>query len=526
MQRAFLPAILLTALFLGGATSASAAVKPNPLFSDGAVLQRGMPVPVWGTASEGERVTVTFQGQRVSTVAKDGKWMVRLRSLRAGGPFEMTIEGENTIPVKNVLVGEVWIASGQSNMQWTLRQSAGADEAIANSRNPQIRLVTIERKATDEPLTEVPVKWEEAAPETVPNFSGVAYFFGRDLQKDLGVPVGLISTNVGGTPAEAWTSRGVLENHPQLKQILANHAKAQADWPQTQARFQEQLKRYQQEAEKARQAGQPVPAAPRPPQDPAKSAQRPTGLYNAMIAPLVPYAIRGAIWYQGESNASRAYEYGTLFPAMIKNWRQAWGQGDFPFLLVQLAPFMKITQEPGESAWAELREAQRQTVHTLPNTGMAVITDVGEEDDIHPKKKEPVGHRLELAALAVAYGRNVPYSGPEFRRMWLEGNRAVLSFQHADELVAKGGTLTGFTVAGSDRKWVNAQAEIRQDKDGDHVVVWSPEVAQPVAVRYGWANYPLGNLWNGAGLPASPFRSDDWPLSTMPAATAAAATRR
>lgn len=526
MKRTLLPAAFLVAIFLGGSSPASAAVKPNPLFSDGMVLQRGMPVPVWGTANDGERVTVTFQGQRVSATAKDGKWMVRLRGLKAGGPFEMTIAGENTIPVKNVLVGEVWIASGQSNMQFALRQSTGADEAIATSRNPQIRLLTIERKATDEPLTEVAAKWEECGPETVPNFSGVAYFFGRDLQKALDVPVGLISTNVGGTPAEAWTSRGVLENHPQLKQILANHAKAQENFPQAQAHFQEQMAQYRQAAEKARQTGQPVPAAPRPPAEPAKSAQRPTGLYNAMIAPLLPYAIRGAIWYQGESNAGRAYEYGTLFPAMIRNWRQAWGQGDFPFLFVQLAPFMKITSEPGESAWAELREAQRQTVYTLPNTGMAVITDVGEENDIHPKQKEPVGKRLALAALAVAYGKEVEYSGPEFRRMRVEGNKAVLTFSHEGKgLVAKGGTLTGFTIAGSDKKWVNAQAEIREEKDGDRVVVWSPEVARPVAVRYGWANFPLGNLWNAAGLPASPFRTDDWPTSTMPAA-AAAATRR
>jgi sialate O-acetylesterase len=232
-----------------------------------------------------------------------------------------------------------------------------------------------------------------------------------------------------------------------------------------------------------------------------------------MIAPLVPYAIRGAIWYQGESNAGRAYEYRTLFPAMIRNWRDAWGQGDFPFLFVQLAPFMKIVTEPGESAWAELREAQLLTTRTVPNTAQAVITDVGDEDDIHPKQKEPVGKRLALAALALAYGRDVVYSGPDYQRMKVEGDRAVLSFKHVGEgLEARGGPLKGFAIAGTDRKWVNGEAEIQ----GDRVVVWSPQVKGPVAVRYGWANYPLGNLWNKDGLPASPFRTDDFPLTTEP----------
>jgi sialate O-acetylesterase len=236
-------------------------------------------------------------------------------------------------------------------------------------------------------------------------------------------------------------------------------------------------------------------------------------LYNGMIAPLVPYAIRGAIWYQGESNAGRAFQYVRLFPIMIQDWRFAWDEGAFPFLFVQLAPWQKIEKEPQESAWAELREAQLLTALKGPNTGMAVITDVGDEKDIHPRQKEPVGARLALAARAIAYGQKIEFSGPIFDHMTAEGSKAVLTFQHVGGgLVAKGGPLTGFTICGPDKKFVNAQAEIQ----GDKVVVWSPHVDQPVAVRYGWANYPVVNLWNTDGLPASPFRSDDFPMITQP----------
>jgi sialate O-acetylesterase len=278
------------------------------------------------------------------------------------------------------------------------------------------------------------------------------------------------------------------------------------------------MTQYRDAAERARAEGKQPPAAPRPPRD-RNNPQRPMGLYNGMIAPLIPYAIRGATWYQGESNAGQAWQYRTLFPAMIRNWREDWGQGDFPFLFVQLAPFMAKVSEPGESSWAELREAQLYTTRALPNTGMAVITDVGEENDIHPRKKEPVGARLALAARALAYGEKLPYRGPEFAGLKVEGNQAVLRFRNADGgLVARDGSLTGFAVAGEDRKWHNATAEIQ----GDRIVVRSPAVSRPAAVRYGWANFPLGNLWNGAGLPASPFRTDDWPVTTQPKTAATA----
>lgn len=503
---------VLPAVLAGGiAAGASAEVRPNPLFSDGVVLQRGMPVPVWGTTKNGERVTVAFQGQKVSATPRDGRWIVRLRPLNEGQPSDMTITGENTVVVHNVAVGEVWVCSGQSNMQFALNQSAGGDRAVASSGNRMIRLFTVPRQATDSPLAEAKGEWKECGPDAVRDFTAVGYFFGRELQSALGVPVGLISSNYGGTPAEAWTSREALEAVPAFRELLTEQERAQSNFAQARARYEQQLVEYRAAVEAAKQAGKEPPPAPRAPAEPAKSPQRPTGLYNAMIAPLMPFAIRGAIWYQGESNAGRAHLYQTLFPAMIRNWRQAWGEGEFPFFFVQLAPFMKIANEPAESAWAELREAQRLTTHTVPRTAMAVITDVGEENDIHPKQKEPVGHRLALAALALVYGKRVPYSGPEFQKAHVEGDRILLDFHFADSgLVARDGPLRGFTIAGEDHKWFNAQAEIQ----GAKVVVHSPDVPHPVAVRYGWANFPTGNLWNKDGLPATPFRTDDFPLTT------------
>ncbi len=452
-------------------------VQPHPLFADGAVLQQAMPINVWGTAAEGEEVAVSIAGHEAKTVAKDGKFKVQLPPLKAGGPFELVIKGKNTVTIRNVLVGEVWIASGQSNMQWSVAQSEEPQKVAAASSNPRIRLFTVSRRATPEPQDTVPVVperqegvWLECGPQTVVNFSAVAYHFGRSLAAALDVPIGLISTNYGGTPAEAWTSRKTLEGHPGL----------QADF-----------------------AG--IPATEKP--------NSPGGLYNAMIHPLLGYGIRGAIWYQGESNASRAYQYRTLFPAMIEDWRTQWGQGDFAFLLVQLAPFTAIKPEPGESDWAELREAQLLATKVLPHVGMAVITDLGDERDIHPKPKGPVGERLALCARAIAYGEEITYSGPLYRSMEVRGNRIVLSFDHVDGgLEARGGELKGFTICGEDRKFVNAYAEIK----GDTIEVYNPDVPQPVAVRFGWANYPVVNLYNRAGLPASPFRTDEFPGITQP----------
>jgi sialate O-acetylesterase len=324
----------------------------------------------------------------------------------------------------------------------------------------------------------------------------------------------VIETNWGGTVAEAWTSREALEADPILAKLEDSYRAAKRNYPFALMAYNDAAARRQQAAEQAAREGRPAPPPVSPPPDPGNpgNPNRPAVLYNAMISPLLPYGIRGAIWYQGESNAGRAVEYQTLFPAMIRDWRQRFGQGDFPFLLVQLAPFLDIQQQPMESAWAELREAQRLTTLRVPNTAQAVITDVGEEKDIHPKKKEPVGDRLALAAEEMAYGREVESSGPTFRSLQIRGDRAIVRFNHAAGLQAKDGKPKGFTIAGADGKWYNAEAVIH----GDRVEVSSPQVPRPVAVRFGWANYPVTDLWNRAGLPATPFRTDDFPLITQP----------
>jgi len=487
---------------------ASAAVKPNGLFTDNMVLQQGKKIPVWGTADGEEQVTVHLENQKASAQVKDGKWLIWLDPMKAGGPFEMTIRGENTITLKNVLVGEVWICSGQSNMQWPVTASADSQQTIANSANPQIRLYTVPHVTSDTPLSDVKGAWVECGPQTVGGFSAVGYFFGKELQAALKVPVGLINTSWGGTPAEAWTSRPMLESHPELKGIVEHWERyAKDEYPKQMAAYEEQVKKWKEAAEKAKSEGKKAPPQPKGPPD-LNTPHRPSCLYNAMIHPLVPFAIQGAIWYQGESNAGRAYQYRTLFPAMIKDWRKAFAQGEFTFLCVQLAPFdggMK------ENTWPELREAQLLATRVLPNVGMAVITDLGEKMDIHPKRKAEVGTRLALAARALAYQQNIVYSGPEYHDMKVDGDRIILSFKHVGGgLVAKDGDLKGFTICGKDRTFVPAQAKIV----GDTVVVSSPEVKEPVAVRYGWLNFPEVNLFNKEGLPATPFRTDDFEMIT------------
>jgi sialate O-acetylesterase len=482
--------------------SAWAEVKLHALFADGAVLQRNQPIKVWGTASEGEQVTVELAGKRATAKTQDGRWLVIVPALPAGGPYTLNVAGENKLAVKDVWVGEVWICSGQSNMQWPLSRSSGAAEAIAQSANNKLRLFTVPRQGTGEPQRDVVGKWSPCGPQTVGEFSAVAYYFGRDLQKALGVAVGLINTSYGGTPAEAWTSRQALRREPTLKGMVDAFDQQVASYDPVKAkeRYQQQFKAWQDNAAQAKKAGKQAPRRPFPPVEPTRNAHAPTTLYNAMIAPLIPYGIKGAIWYQGESNAGRAKEYHLLFPTMIRCWREAWGQGDFPFLFVQLAPFAN-----GGGDWPELRESQRRTVHRVPKTGMAVITDAGDRTDIHPQNKEPVGARLALAGRAIAYGEKIEYSGPDFAKLDARDGRAVLTFRHVGGGLEARGPLDGFEIAGADRKFVPAKAEI----EGDNVVVSSPEVSQPVVVRYGWSNYPTPSLWNRAGLPASPFRSDN-----------------
>ncbi len=522
MRRWFLSLAVLVCC----ASVALADVKLHGLFTDHMVLQQKTTVPVWGQADPDEKVTVTFQGQKVTATADaKGKWMAKLENLEPGGPFEMTVEGKNSVKLADVLVGEVWICSGQSNMQWTISQSKDPKETIAASANPNLRLFQQRQVTSGKPLDHTQTadawkQWRVAAPESVPGFSAVAYHFGQSLQKARNVPVGVIHTSWGGTPAEAWTSSEFLEKTPEVAHYLKSIRSAQDNWEKNQEsmikNFEEQKKKFDAEAEKLRAENKKVPAAPRKPQHPNTNPNSPTVLYNAMINPMIPYAIKGAIWYQGESNAGRAYEYRTLFPTMIQSWRAAWGY-DFPFLFVQLAPFMDISKQPQESNWAELREAQLLTSLKLAGTAQAVITDTTDEKtdqkDIHPKNKQPVGERLALAARQKVYGEKIVGTGPLFEKLTIEGDKAILHFTSIGSgLECKGSELTGFTIAGEDKKFHNATATIK----GDTIVVTSDAVKQPVAVRFGWSNYPVVNLFNKEGIPASPFRTDEWPGTTWP----------
>ena len=505
--------VFVVLLVVGGVF---ADIKLPAVIGDNMVLQQGEKVAIWGWAEANEEVMVGVSWHSMQwglRAGKDGKWQFEMNAPKAGGPYEMTLRGKNTITIKNILVGEVWVCSGQSNMQWSVRSSANAEQEIAGAKYPKIRLFGVQREVADEPKSDCVGSWTLCSPETVPNFSAVAYFFGRELHKELNIPIGLIHTSWGGTPAEAWTRRGELEKEPDFAPILKRSADAIARYPQAKADYEKKLEQWKEAAKKAKEEEKPVPKKPRGPSAPLNS-HTPASLYNAMIAPLIPYGIAGAIWYQGESNVGRAYQYRKLFPAMIKSWRSNWGQGDFAFVFVQLANFMAVKDDPAESAWAELREAQSMGL-ALPNTGMAVIIDIGEANDIHPKNKQDVGKRLATWALGATYGRKTVYSGPLYKSMKTEGNKIALSFDHVGGgLVAKGeGPLKGFGVAGADKKFVWADAKI----DGDTIIVGSDEVSEPVAVRYAWADNPVCNLYNAEGLPASPFRTDDWPGVTVDA---------
>jgi sialate O-acetylesterase len=509
----------LIVLFVGSAIAlfsaiSSADVRLPAIIGDNMVLQSGSRVSLWGWADPNEEINVKASWDKMDwTIQADsaGKWIFQTASPDAGGPYEITFKGKNTVTVKNVLAGEVWLCSGQSNMEMAVRSANHAAEEAAGANYPQIRLFTVEKKVAEQPLDNCKGKWVECSPETVPGFSAAGYFFGRELHKELKQPVGLIHSSWGGTPAEAWTSPVAMQENPTCEPILTRYKQAVTVYPQAKAKYDEDLVKWNEAVKQAKAEGKPLPGGrPGQPLGPG-NPNCPCGLYNGMIAPLVPYTLRGAIWYQGESNAGRAYQYRDLFPTMIKSWWNAWsqdGQEDFAFLFVQLANFMDTKPEPGDSSWAELREAQLMTLE-VPNTGMAVIVDIGDAKDIHPKNKQDVGNRLALWALANTYAKDVVYSGPLYKSMEKKGNQIVLSFNHVGGgLVAKGGEpLKGFAIAGADRKFVWGNAKI----EGDKIVVTSDQVADPIAVRYAWADNPVCNLYNKADLPASPFRTDTWP---------------
>jgi len=634
------------------------------------VIQRNLQSPIWGTATANEKVTIEIAGKTVTATADpSGNWMTRLPSLQKGDATSMTITGSDgsSIVLKDVLVGDVWICSGQSNMGFLTRQAKNAAQEIADANHPNIRLFSFERTVSLEPSKEVKGQWKVCSPDTVGDFTAVGYFFGRDINKMEDVPVGLIENAWGGMPAEAFTSKEALQADPDLKPLVELKEKAKEGAEQRKEKYDKELKAWQEKhylkdpgnkgeekgwaksdfddsdwksmdepskweshgmkiegavwfrktveipkdwdgkdllvslgilddfdttyfnGEKigsigsdniyawAAQRNYEVPArlvksgkaviATRifdqwgeggfsdPPDalaigvkgdaknriplagpwkykveysvdTPSRIPGQPvrplaptnpnmaSNLFNGMVYPVIPYGIKGAIWYQGESNAPRAVQYRKLFPTMIEDWRKHWGEGDFPFLFVQLANYgnghPKPT-EPADSQWAELREAQTMTLSKSPNTGMAVTVDVGESNNIHPTNKQDVGKRLALAAEHVAYGKNdLEYSGPMYDSMKVEGNKIRVKFSHADGLTAKGGDPKTFQIAGEDKKFVWADAKI----EGDSIVVSAKGVEHPVAVRYGWSDDPEANVYNLAGLPASPFRTDDWPAST------------
>jgi sialate O-acetylesterase len=628
---------------------ANAEVKLPRIFSSNMVLQQGIEIPVWGLADKGEQITVVFDNNTVRTKTDaNGKWMVKLPAQEYGGPHILTVKGKNTIVFDNILIGEVWVCSGQSNMEWRVIQSVNGEKEVAAANFPKIRLFTVPKAVAQFPKDDISSgEWVECSAETVPNFSAVGYFFGRDIFKELNVPIGLIHTSWGGTVAETWSSIQTISKDPDLKGKLTELQ--QMDLTKYQEEKMAQIKKMLggeiPEKDMGMENGQPVWSAidfndnnwrtiktpmyweqqgfmdidgigwyrkeiqlteqetnanatlhlgkiddsditfmngieigkteglydkdrvytiPKEILRPGKNMivvrvddtggnggiwgdpdnqflaigsekmeisgdwkfkiskatvgavnigpnSYPTLLFNGMINPILPYAIKGAIWYQGESNADRAKQYQRIFPEMINDWRTQWNQGDFPFLFVSLANFNPPVETPGESNWAELREAQTKTL-SLPNTGMALAIDIGEANDIHPKNKQDVGKRLALNALKIAYNKDIVYSGPMYQSVEFKDGKAFVTFTETGSgLKAKDkyGYLKGFTIAGADKKFEWAKAEIIDNKT---VVVYSENINDPKSVRYGWANNPDDvNLYNAEGLPANPFRTDDWP---------------
>lgn len=490
-------------LFL--ATSLRADVTLAPPFNDHAVLQRDKPIPVWGRADPGEHVVVAFGEQRVgSTTAADGRWLVVLAPLPASPtPAELVVTGKNTVRVTDVVIGDVWLCSGQSNMEWPVKSAQNADQEMAAADLPLIRHLKVKRTVADRPAEQVEGAWVSCSPSTVGDFTAVGYFFARELFPRINVPIGLINSTWGGTPIESWLSPTALASKPEFAMVGERWKQTLAEYPQKKAEYDVALAVWTAEANASVRGPKFSNVPPREPMGPGHS-YTPGGLFNGMINPFLPYALRGILWYQGEANTSRAGEYAFLFEALIQSWRQHLGQGDVPFLWVQLANFR--AGDPFATDWASLREAQTKTL-ALPQTGQAITIDIGDKNNIHPRNKQEVGRRLALIARAQVYGMPVDFSGPVFAAVAPEGKTLRVRFNHAGTaLTARDKPLQSFQIAGADRRFFPAMAKIERDS----VVVSAPQVTTPVAVRYAWFNAPEANLYNGAGLPAVPFRSDDW----------------
>lgn len=543
-------AFLITALCLGSAVSLPASAKPMSLFTDGMVLQRDTVLPVWGTASPGEQVTVEFSGQKKSAKADDkGLWMVKLDPVPASVvPSEMTISaGGSPTKVSNVLVGDVFVAGGQSNMGFPLFAAHNAAEVLPQATDDKLRFFNVAKKTSPEPQIDVTGKWQASDPTNAKDFSAVAYFFAREIRKSADVPVGIVSAPWGGTPIETWMSLDSIKAPPALTNVISSWEKALQDYakvkanPKLEADYLAALAQWTKEVKpsfdaamkswnEANAAGKPAGEKPKPsrpepsnpdpmgPPSPSRRPSTPTVSYNAMVAPLSPLALKGVIWYQGEANAGRGLEYRTLFPRLIQGWRKQWGT-DFPFLFVQLPMNGKDPEPVAKDGEPYLREAQAMTL-SEPKTSMAITIDIGAPANVHPADKLDVGKRLALLARRDIYGEKIDASGPLYQGFKVEGDKIRISFKETAKGLKPGQApwcakgveplptdkLIGFVIAGSDRNWVEADAVIQ----GNDVIVSSKTVAHPVAVRYGWAHSPRCNLYNSEGLPASPFRTDDW----------------
>lgn len=542
MRRFMVFAAFIFGFAVVGNQPASADVSLHDLFGENMVLQRDIKVPIWGTANKGEKVTIRFLDQEHSTMAEnDGKWFIDLPKMKEGGPFPMTIIATNVITLKNVMVGDVWLVAGGCNMEHPLQYTEDAQKNISISENKELRLCQIPHRPRLYPQKDwkdSPTKpnWKSCGTQSSPVFSAVGYYFGQDLQNAIKVPVGLIQvTHNGagwtsqGTPAETWVGRHMLSAYPELKPLIDKFdADVDHYFNVSVPSHIEAIEKYTMLLKKAKaERAEFLPGQPGQPFNPGHYPHNPTTLYNGMIAPLVPFAIKGVVYFQGEANAinpwntpSNSHLYRTLFPALIKNWRDDWDQGEFPFLFVQLGTTGLLDAAPKDSHWAELREAQLMTFNRqgsirVANTAMAVVTDCGEPNNVLFRRKQPVGHRLALAARALVYSQKSPMSGPIFDAIEIKEDKVLVSFKHVGEGLeaAKGEPeVKGFTMAGDDGVFHVARGVIKDDK----VVVTCTKVMKPRAVRYGWADHPDINLWNKDGLPAAPFRSDTFPVLSTP----------
>ena len=503
--------IAVVALAFTITSSSYGDVRLSTLFRDGLILQRGKPVPIWGTADVGEKVGVNFADQTKSAVAdKSGKWMIQLDPLKENAtPGQLRATGKNSVIVNNVLVGEVWLCSGQSNMQYPLSASDGAKEEIAQANAPLVRYFDVKASIEEEPTNEADGTWQDCTPATAGNFTAVGYFFGREIQRELNVPVGIIKASLGGSPIEGWTSRDVLASTSAAKPAFKAWEGMKKGYVQRADEYRANLAAWNERHKDSK--SEKSSDDPRPMRAWVDSDRnKPGGLYNGFIYPLEPFALAGFVWYQGEGNVPRSAEYKILFPLMISQWRQDFKQPDLPFLFVQLPNYNQKGDATNES-WAWQRESQAAALK-LPNVGMAVTIDIGDPVNLHPGNKKDVGKRLALIAMNQVYNRKTEASRPVHEEVTHNGDSLRIRFANSDGLELRGDPAKAFTVAGADRKFIPAQARV----EGDTVVLSANGIAKPVAARLDWTNNPTAFLVNKSGIPAAPFRTDDWGKEQKP----------